>query len=79
MREISCYLSHIFIRRKTLQAGDYFSNEQGQFGVIDSISGGTKDLLFDGGYENFPHFYYTTNDKGQQDQLVKTMKDKGGK
>ena len=55
--------------------GDFLSNEQGNVNIKDW----GKHILSGESYESYPHFYYTTNDKGQQDQLVKTMKDKGVK
>ncbi len=55
--------------------GDFLSNEQGNVNIIVLI----KHILSGRSYESYPHFYYTTNEKGQQDQLIKTMKEKGVK
>jgi RHS repeat-associated protein len=55
--------------------GDFLSNEKGNVEVIKFF----KNIISLKPYESYPHFYYITNDKGQQDQLVKTMKEKGVK
>jgi hypothetical protein len=52
---------------------DFLANEQGN---ID-LTGGVNYLLNGGDHKKMPHFYYTTNDEGQQDSLVKQLKDEG--
>ena len=55
--------------------GDFLSNEKGNLDIVGALKYGASG----GGYEGMPHFHYTTNEKGQQDSLVKTLKDKGVK
>jgi len=53
--------------------GDFLATDKGGA----DVKGGYEYFKSGGRYENMPHFYFTTNKEGQQDWIVKSLKEGG--